>query len=86
MISLNNAIPLISKTTIYLCKQLLPSSGYCFQYLRRLLRNGKLEGVMIGQTWLVKCEALDSYLKRTAKMAKHDWLINCSCLMRVIFL
>lgn len=28
-------------------------SGYCLQYLRRLLRFGKLEGVKIGQFWLI---------------------------------
>jgi excisionase family DNA binding protein len=34
-------------------------SGYCLQYLRRLLRNGKLEGVKIGQLWLVDKGAFD---------------------------
>ena len=40
-------------------------SGYCLQYLRRLLRNGKLEGVKIGQLWLVDKSALDLYLEQT---------------------
>jgi hypothetical protein len=31
-----------------------------------------LDGVKIGRTWLVKREALDDYMKRTAQMDKHD--------------
>ena len=39
-------------------------SGYSLQYLRRLLRNGKLEGIKIGQLWLVDKGALDASLKQ----------------------
>jgi len=39
-------------------------SGYSTQYLRRLLRNGKLEGVKIGQTWLIEKSALDFYIEQ----------------------
>ena len=38
-------------------------SGYSTQYLRRLLRNGRLEGIKIGQLWLVDKDALDSYIE-----------------------
>jgi len=34
-------------------------SGYSLQYLRRLLRDGKLGGIKIGQLWLVDKGALD---------------------------
>ena len=37
-------------------------SGYSNQYLRRLLRSGKLQGVKIGQMWLIELQALESYL------------------------
>lgn len=37
-------------------------SGYSSQYLRRLLRTGKLEGTKIGQLWLVHKGALDLYI------------------------
>jgi len=40
-------------------------SGYSLQYLRRLLRNGKVEGTKIGQLWLVDKGALDVYLEKT---------------------
>ena len=39
-------------------------SGYSLQYLRRLLRNSRLEGIKIGQMWLVDKAALDLYIER----------------------
>ena len=39
-------------------------SGYSSQYLRRLLRNGKLEGTKIGQLWLVEKGAFDLYIEQ----------------------
>ena len=39
-------------------------SGYSTQYLRRLLRTGKVEGTKIGQLWLVDMGALDIYLEQ----------------------
>ena len=45
---------------------------YHVEHVRRMMREGSIEGLKIGRTWLVRREALDSYMKRTAKMAKHD--------------
>jgi excisionase family DNA binding protein len=39
-------------------------SGYNAQYLRRLLRAGKLEGVKVGQVWLVNLDSLQEYFGR----------------------
>jgi excisionase family DNA binding protein len=39
-------------------------SGYSLQYLRRLLRTGKLEGIKIGQLWLVEKGAFDLYFEQ----------------------
>jgi excisionase family DNA binding protein len=39
-------------------------SGYNLQYLRRLLRTGKLQGVKIGQVWLIKIRSLENYLSK----------------------
>ena len=36
-------------------------TGYNAQYLRRLLRVGKLEGIKVGQVWLVELTALQAY-------------------------
>jgi excisionase family DNA binding protein len=38
-------------------------SGYSIQYLRRLLRNDRLEGTKIGQVWLIKLASFESYLR-----------------------
>jgi hypothetical protein len=38
-------------------------SGYSIQYLRRLLRGGQLEGVKIGQVWLIKLASLETYAR-----------------------
>ena len=38
-------------------------TGYNIQYLRRLLRSGKLEGIRVAQMWLVKIDSLGEDLK-----------------------
>lgn len=38
-------------------------SGYNEQYLRRLVRAGVIQGVKIGQMWLVVVDSLDAYIK-----------------------
>jgi excisionase family DNA binding protein len=38
-------------------------SGYSIQYVRRLLREGLLGGIKIGQVWLIKMASLDTYLQ-----------------------
>ena len=40
------------------------ATGYNIQYLRRLLRSGTLEGIKIGQIWLIKMQSLETYLQR----------------------
>ena len=37
-------------------------SGYSLQYIRRLLRLGKLAGKKLGQLWLIEKQALDIFL------------------------
>ena len=39
-------------------------TDYSIQYLRRLLRSGKLEGIKIGQLWLVEKGAFDLYIEQ----------------------
>jgi excisionase family DNA binding protein len=39
-------------------------SGDSRQYLRRLLRSGKLDAIKIGQIWLVDKGTLDVYIRR----------------------
>jgi excisionase family DNA binding protein len=42
-------------------------SGYSLQYIRRLLRCGKLDGLKIGQVWLIDKSAFESYLEKVAQ-------------------
>ena len=44
-------------------------SGYNVQYLRRLLRDGRLSGMKLGQTWLIDKRTFEAYLEK-AKQAK----------------
>ena len=46
-------------------------SGYSTQYLRRLLRNGKVEGTKIGQLWLVEKGAFDLYIEQAQDSTDH---------------
>ena len=56
-----------SNTGIFIHKHVTVRSaaevtGYNIQYLRRMLRSGVLEGVKIGQMWLIDMESLEVYL------------------------
>ena len=42
-------------------------SGYSLQYLRRLLRCGKLAGLKIGQVWLIDKTAFEAYLDKAVQ-------------------
>ena len=39
-------------------------SGYSSQYLRRMLREGRLFGLKVGQVWLINKISLDNYLMK----------------------
>jgi len=39
---------------------------YHVEHVRRMMREGSIEGVKIGWTWLGRCTALNGYMKRTA--------------------
>jgi hypothetical protein len=38
--------------------------GFNEQYLRRLLRAGRLQGIKIGQVWLIRLTSLEAHLRR----------------------
>jgi len=70
MISFNTpSIPQHSNTGIFINQHISVQAaakvtGYNVQYLRRMLRSGALEGVKIGQMWLIDMDALEAYLQR----------------------
>ena len=46
-------------------------SGYNVQYLRRLLRAGKLAGLKLGQIWLIDKRTLEAYLENANLTKDH---------------
>ena len=71
-------------------------TGYNAQYLRRLMRSGTLEGLKIGQTWLIEWNSLAEHVihgkrkidhrcgPRFSKAKGQEWHastnVNTSCL------
>ena len=47
--------------------------GYNEQYLRRLLRAGRLEGIKIGQIWLINLESLEAHLRKAQMSRDQRW-------------
>lgn len=62
-----DSIPLVVLINLLSVKAAATYSGYSLQYIRRLLRRGKLKGVKIGQVWLIVKEVFDVYLKAASQ-------------------
>lgn len=62
MNDLGSEIPIIFNNCISV-KGAAFHSGYNVQYLRRLLRNSRLTGMKLGQTWLIDKRTLEAYLE-----------------------
>ena len=67
MVSLNPQISPVVVNNHISVKAAADLSGYSLQYLRRLLRNGKLEGFKIGQVWLIEKTVFEAYLQKTVQ-------------------
>ena len=69
MLSLNNPYSLSFDSSGIISEKFLTVqaachlTGYNSQYIRRLLRQGKLEGIHVGQSWLIRVDSLFAYLK-----------------------
>jgi len=66
MSALNTPIPIILSTEQVIVNHIsiqaaTEVSGYNAQYLRWLLRAGKLHGVRVGQVWLIDLASLQEY-------------------------
>ena len=66
MNDLGSEIPIVFNNCISV-KGAASLSGYNVQYLRRLLRIGKLAGLKIGQIWLIEVTAFEVYLEKAAE-------------------
>ena len=60
---LNDGAPEVVSEKHVSVKAAAELSGYSSQYLRRLLRNGHLEGIKIGQVWLINIASFERYLR-----------------------
>jgi len=57
-----NAMP---EWASYSVKEASGISGYNEEYLRRLIRQGKIEAVKIGPAYLIRAESLERYIAET---------------------
>jgi excisionase family DNA binding protein len=55
-------------------------TGYNIQYLRRVLQAGLLEGVKIGQVWLIKLSSLENYFLKNEGREDHRCGPRASCI------
>ena len=62
MIDLGSPVPFVFNNCIAI-KDAANHCGYNIQYLRRLLRDGRLTGKKLGQTWLIDKSKFESYLE-----------------------
>jgi excisionase family DNA binding protein len=46
--------------------------NYHVEHVRRMMREGSLQGIKIGRTWLVQRKSLDEYVAKTAQMNKRE--------------
>ena len=62
MDDLGSSVPFVFNNCISV-KDAAFHSGYNVQYLRRLLRDGRLTGMKLGQTWLLDKHTLEAYFE-----------------------
>ena len=59
-----STIPIVFNNCISV-KAAAVHSGYSLQYIRQLLRLEKLDGLKLGQQWLIKIESFETFLENT---------------------
>ncbi|MBW8012267.1 MAG: helix-turn-helix domain-containing protein [Chloroflexi bacterium] len=71
MVSLSQSSKPVILVNIISVKAAAEYSGYSSQYLRRLLRLGKLAGLKLGQVWLIEMESFEWYLSEVENSQDH---------------
>lgn len=71
MISLKHQILPVVLNNLISVKEAAECSGYSLQYMRRLLRTGKLSGLKLGQVWLIQIESFEAYLANVDNSKDH---------------
>lgn len=72
MISIQGQVKMPDLTEYIETSQAAEKLNYHVEHVRRMMREGSLQGIKIGRTWLVQKKSLDEYVAKTAKMNKHD--------------
>lgn len=67
MVAFKSASPPLTTHNHISVKAASTYSGYSKQYLRRLLRAGRLGSIKVGQLWLIDKKCFDAYLKKAGK-------------------
>ena len=60
------------------------ATGYNMQYLRRLLRSGKLEGIKIGQIWLIEMQSLEIYIEHVENTSDRRQAIERAIILGIL--
>jgi len=71
MVSLNHQTSPVVLNNLISVKEAAECSGYSLQYVRRLLRTGKLAGQKLGQVWLIQMESFEVYLANAKSSQDH---------------
>ena len=66
MVSFNPSSPVVLNNLISV-KVAGQFSGYSPQYIRRLLRLGQVDGLKVGQLWLIDKESFDLYFESATR-------------------
>jgi len=66
---------MVNMTDWLTTKEAAEKSGFNHQYVRRLCRQGKLECVLKGRTYLIDPESLDDYVDKMKRLGtdKFNW-------------
>ena len=48
----------------YTIKEASQKTGYNEEYLRRLIRNGKIEAIKVGPTYLIRVDSMEKYIAK----------------------
>jgi hypothetical protein len=69
MDDLNRGIKILngSVDNVFIAVQIASNqSGYSDQYLRKMLRHEIIQGIKIGQLWLIECKSLLEYIEEAS--------------------
>jgi excisionase family DNA binding protein len=64
----SGTMPQLPKWEAWTIDEASQATGYNAEYIRRLVRDGKVEAAKVGRVWLVNAKSLRSYLEEIGGM------------------